>query len=168
VAITNVVVVDAVLGIRKVSIDVRAGRIVAVGRAGNPDTCDDVDVVLAVRARGRPRVICSGGRDGYLRDLDPAGATEVHGVAARVRRHRHVELRVALARVPAEQVDPAGELEPEGVAAAQQRRPRGQAEAEDDRLVRDEWFAAPGVDGDLERRAPFHLLRAGHRTDRAE
>lgn len=44
--ISNVLVLDAVLGVRKASIGVRAGRIVAVGRAGNPDTLDDVDVVV--------------------------------------------------------------------------------------------------------------------------
>ncbi|NAZ81317.1 urease subunit alpha, partial [Kineococcus sp. R8] len=38
--VSNVVVVDAVLGVRKVSIGVREGRICAIGRAGNPDTLD--------------------------------------------------------------------------------------------------------------------------------
>ncbi|MFD9127783.1 hypothetical protein ACFV0G_23950, partial [Kitasatospora sp. NPDC059571] len=38
VVISNVVVIDAVQGIRKTSIGIREGRIAAVGRAGNPDT----------------------------------------------------------------------------------------------------------------------------------
>ncbi|MCY4087065.1 MAG: urease subunit alpha [Actinomycetia bacterium] len=47
VVITNVVVIDAVLGIKKTSIGIRGGRIAAVGRAGNPDTMADVDVPLS-------------------------------------------------------------------------------------------------------------------------
>lgn len=42
--ISNVLVLDAVLGVRKASIGIREGRIVGVGRAGNPDTLDGVEV----------------------------------------------------------------------------------------------------------------------------
>jgi urease subunit alpha len=42
--ISNVLILDAVLGVRKASIGVREGRIWAIGRAGNPDTLDGVDV----------------------------------------------------------------------------------------------------------------------------
>ena len=45
--ITNAVVVDPVLGIRKTSIGIKDGRIAAVGRAGNPDTMDGVDVPIS-------------------------------------------------------------------------------------------------------------------------
>jgi len=44
--ISNVLVLDPVLGVRTASIGVREGRISAVGRAGNPDTTDGVDVVV--------------------------------------------------------------------------------------------------------------------------
>ena len=44
--VSNVLVLDPVLGVRKASIGVRAGRIAAIGRAGNPDTLDGVDVVV--------------------------------------------------------------------------------------------------------------------------
>ncbi|MSV73601.1 MAG: urease subunit alpha, partial [Actinobacteria bacterium] len=44
--ISNALVLDAVLGVRKVSIGITEGRIVSIGRAGNPDTLDDVDVVV--------------------------------------------------------------------------------------------------------------------------
>src|SRR5262249_17815983 len=44
--VSNVVILDALLGVRKASIGVRDGRIVAIGRAGNPDTLDGVDVVV--------------------------------------------------------------------------------------------------------------------------
>ncbi|HEX6525118.1 MAG TPA: urease subunit alpha [Streptosporangiaceae bacterium] len=46
VVVTNVTLADPVLGIRVVSIGVREGRISAIGRAGNPDTLDGVDVVV--------------------------------------------------------------------------------------------------------------------------
>jgi urease subunit alpha len=43
--IANVVVVDATIGIVKTNIGIKDGRIVGVGRAGNPDTTDGVDLV---------------------------------------------------------------------------------------------------------------------------
>jgi urease subunit alpha len=46
IVITNVTLLDPVLGIRTVSVGVRAGRISAIGRAGNPDTLDGVDVIV--------------------------------------------------------------------------------------------------------------------------
>jgi len=46
VVISNVLILDAVLGVRKASIGIRDGRISAVGRAGNPDVVDDVEVVV--------------------------------------------------------------------------------------------------------------------------
>ncbi len=45
---SNVVVIDPVVGIRKGDIGVRNGRIVGVGKAGNPDTMDGVDPDLVV------------------------------------------------------------------------------------------------------------------------
>ncbi len=44
--VSNVLLLDPVSGVRKVSIGVRAGRISGIGRAGNPDTLDGVDVVV--------------------------------------------------------------------------------------------------------------------------
>jgi urease subunit alpha len=46
IVVTNVTLLDPVLGIRTVSIGVRAGRVSAIGRAGNPNTLDNVDVVV--------------------------------------------------------------------------------------------------------------------------
>ena len=46
VAITGGVLVDPILGVRHASLGIRDGRVVSVGRAGNPDTMDGVDVVL--------------------------------------------------------------------------------------------------------------------------
>ena len=45
-AITDVMLLDPVLGVRRTSIGVADGRVVAVGCAGNPDTMDGIDVVL--------------------------------------------------------------------------------------------------------------------------
>ncbi|HVN13157.1 MAG TPA: urease subunit alpha [Kineosporiaceae bacterium] len=44
--ITNVLLLDPALGVRAVSIGVREGRVSGIGRAGNPDTTDGVDVVV--------------------------------------------------------------------------------------------------------------------------
>jgi urease subunit alpha len=43
--VTNCLLLDPVLGIVKASIGIRDGRIAAVGRAGNPDLQDGIDVV---------------------------------------------------------------------------------------------------------------------------
>lgn len=45
--VMNVLVMDPVLGIFKSNIGVKDGRIVGVGRAGNPDVTDNVDLVLS-------------------------------------------------------------------------------------------------------------------------
>ncbi|ELZ13342.1 urease subunit alpha [Haloterrigena salina JCM 13891] len=45
-AFTNVVIIDPVLGVCKGDIGVRDGQIVGVGKAGNPDTMDGVDMVI--------------------------------------------------------------------------------------------------------------------------
>ncbi|MEU7898773.1 urease subunit alpha [Nonomuraea sp. NPDC049152] len=66
--ISNVLVIDALLGVRKVSIGVRQGRIHAIGRAGNPDTLDGVDVVV-----GTGTTIVSG--EGLIAT---AGAIDTH------------------------------------------------------------------------------------------
>ncbi|MFI6600720.1 urease subunit alpha [Nonomuraea sp. NPDC050536] len=66
--VSNVLVIDAMLGIRKVSIGIRNGRISAIGRAGNPDTLDGVDVVV-----GTGTTIVSG--EGLIAT---AGAIDTH------------------------------------------------------------------------------------------
>lgn len=46
--ITSVIVLDAVLGVLKADIGVKNGRIVAIGKAGNPDTMDGVHPQLVI------------------------------------------------------------------------------------------------------------------------
>ncbi|MEW2047191.1 urease subunit alpha [Streptomyces sp. NBC_00377] len=74
VVISNVVVVDAVQGIRKVSIGIREGRIHAIGRAGNPDTLDGVDVVVGTGTSivsGEGLIATAGAVDTHVHLLSP-------------------------------------------------------------------------------------------------
>ena len=66
--ITNVILLDAVLGCHKVSIGIRRGHISSIGRAGNPNTMDDVTVVV-----GTGTTIISG--NGLIAT---AGAVDTH------------------------------------------------------------------------------------------
>ena len=74
IAVIGGLVLDPVLGVRRTSIGVRAGRICAVGRAGNPDTMDGIDVVLdaqtaVVDARGL--IVTPGAVDSHMHWLSP-------------------------------------------------------------------------------------------------
>lgn len=74
VVVSNVVVVDAVQGIRKVSIGIREGRICSIGRAGNPDTLDGVDVVVGTGTSivsGEGLIATAGAVDTHVHLLSP-------------------------------------------------------------------------------------------------
>ncbi|MGW1955653.1 urease subunit alpha [Streptomyces sp. NPDC001920] len=74
VVISNVVVIDAALGIRKVSIGIRQGRICSLGRAGNPDTLDGVDVVVGTGTSivsGEGLIATAGAVDTHVHLLSP-------------------------------------------------------------------------------------------------
>lgn len=67
--ITNVVVLDPVLGVRKTSIGVKDGRIVGVGRAGSPDTVDGVDLTVDAHTAivpGEGLIATPGGVDSHV------------------------------------------------------------------------------------------------------
>jgi urease subunit alpha len=73
-AIVGGLLADPVLGVRYTSLGVRDGRIVSIGRAGNPDTMDGVEVVLdtgtaVVDATGM--VVTPGGVDPHVHWLSP-------------------------------------------------------------------------------------------------
>ncbi len=72
--ISNALVIDAILGIRKTSIGIREGRIHAIGRAGNPDTLDHVDVVVGTGTTivsGEGMIITAGAIDTHVHLLSP-------------------------------------------------------------------------------------------------
>lgn len=74
VVITNVLVIDAVQGIRVTSIGIRNGRISAIGRSGNPDTTDNVDVVVGsgtLIIPGEGLIATAGGIDTHVHALSP-------------------------------------------------------------------------------------------------
>jgi urease subunit alpha len=73
-AITDVLLLDPVLGVRRTSIGIADGRVVAVGRAGNPDTMDAIDVVLDTSTAvvdGRGLIATPGGVDSHVHWLSP-------------------------------------------------------------------------------------------------
>ena len=72
--VSNVLVLDPVLGVCKASIGVRDGRIVAVGRAGNPDTLDGVDVVVGTGTAvisGEGLIATAGAIDTHVHLMSP-------------------------------------------------------------------------------------------------
>ena len=74
VVISNVVIIDATRLIGKVSIGIRDGRICAVGRAGNPDMLDDVDVVVGTGTTiisGEGLIATAGAIDTHVHLLSP-------------------------------------------------------------------------------------------------
>ena len=74
VVISNVVVIDATRRIGKVSIGIRDGRIAAIGRAGNPDVMDAVDVVVGTGTTiisGEGLIATAGAIDTHVHLLSP-------------------------------------------------------------------------------------------------
>lgn len=72
--ISNVLLLDPELGIRKTSIGVRGGRVVGVGRAGNPDTLDGVDIVVGTGTAvvsGEGLIATPGGIDTHVHLMSP-------------------------------------------------------------------------------------------------
>jgi urease subunit alpha len=90
IVISNVVVIDATCRIGKVSIGIREGRISGIGRAGNPDVQDDVDVVVGTGTTiisGEGLIATAGAIDTHVHLLSPrimeaslaAGVTTIIG-----------------------------------------------------------------------------------------
>ncbi len=78
--ITNALVVDAVLGILKADIGIKNGRIVGIGKAGNPQIMDGVDPRMVVGANTDVRaaeglIATAGGIDVHVH-FDSAGLCE--------------------------------------------------------------------------------------------
>jgi urease subunit alpha len=74
VLIANVLLLDARRGVHSVSIGVRAGRISAIGRAGNPNTMDGVEVVAGTGTTivdGTGLIATAGAVDTHVHLLSP-------------------------------------------------------------------------------------------------
>lgn len=72
--LTNAIVLDPVLGVLKGNIGVKEGRIVAIGRAGNPDICDNVDLLIGTNTAIQPcdgLIATPGGIDSHVHLLSP-------------------------------------------------------------------------------------------------
>lgn len=74
--ITNAVVMDAVIGVVKADIGVRDGRIVGIGKAGNPDIMDGVTPGLVIGAgteviAGEGTIATAGGVDTHIHMISP-------------------------------------------------------------------------------------------------
>lgn len=81
--ITNALILDY-WGIVKGDIGVKDGRIVAVGKAGNPDTMDGVDARLVVGAAteviaGEGKIVTAGAIDAHIHFIAPQQITEALG-----------------------------------------------------------------------------------------
>src|SRR6516225_885134 len=77
--ITNVTVIDAMLGIVKADVGIKDGRICAIGKAGNPQTMDRVtpglEVGLATDAiSGSHLILTAGGIDTHIHFISPQQA----------------------------------------------------------------------------------------------
>ena len=74
IAVTQVVILDPILGVRKTAIGISDGRIVSIGRAGNPDIMDGVDVVLGTDTAivsGEGLIATAGAIDSHVHLLSP-------------------------------------------------------------------------------------------------
>ena len=71
--VTNALIVDH-WGVVKADIGIRDGRIVAIGKAGNPDVQPDVDIVVGPGTEaiaGEGRIVTAGGIDAHIHWISP-------------------------------------------------------------------------------------------------
>jgi urease subunit alpha len=72
--LAGVVVIDARLGVLKTSVGIKDGRIVGVGRAGNPDITDGVELVIGpntLPVNGYGLIATAGGIDSHVHLITP-------------------------------------------------------------------------------------------------
>lgn len=79
--ITSAIIVDAVLGVVKADIGIKNGRIVGIGKAGNPHTQDGVNPKLIIGTNteviaGEHRIVTAGGIDTHIHYIAPQQAEE--------------------------------------------------------------------------------------------
>ncbi|MBR9870634.1 MAG: urease subunit alpha [Gammaproteobacteria bacterium] len=76
--ITNVIILDW-WGIVKADVGLKSGRIAAIGKAGNPDTQPDVDIVIGAGTEiiaGENRILTAGGVDTHVHYICPQQVDE--------------------------------------------------------------------------------------------
>lgn len=72
--ITNALIIDARLGIVKADVGLKDGRIVAIGKAGNPDVQPGVDIVVGPGTEaiaGEGKILTAGGIDTHIHFIAP-------------------------------------------------------------------------------------------------
>jgi urease subunit alpha len=72
--VVGAIVVDPVIGIVKADIGIKAGRIVGVGRAGNPSISDDIDLPIGPHTApvaGYGLIATAGGVDSHVHTISP-------------------------------------------------------------------------------------------------
>ncbi|MBC2732084.1 urease subunit alpha [Thiobacillus sp.] len=72
--ITNALIVDAVAGIIKADIGLKAGRIAAIGKAGNPDVQSGVTIAIGAGTEiiaGEGMIVTAGGIDSHIHFICP-------------------------------------------------------------------------------------------------
>jgi len=72
--ITNALIVDAVTGILKADIGIKAGRIAAIGKAGNPDVQPGVTIAIGAGTEiiaGEGMIVTAGGIDSHIHFICP-------------------------------------------------------------------------------------------------
>ena len=77
--ITNAIVMDTVLGIIKADIGIKNGRIAGIGKAGNPNVMDGVDMVVGsgTEVISGEHAICTAGTiDTHIHFISPQQAIE--------------------------------------------------------------------------------------------
>ncbi|HIW96409.1 MAG TPA: urease subunit alpha [Candidatus Corynebacterium gallistercoris] len=77
--IVGTIVADPVLGILKADVGIKNGRIVGVGKAGNPHTQDGVDMLIGPGTEviaGQHRILTAGGVDTHIHYITPQQAEE--------------------------------------------------------------------------------------------
>lgn len=77
--ITNAIVFDPVLGIIKADIGIKNGKIAGVGKAGNPNVMDKVDMVISANTEviaGEHTICTSGTIDTHIHFISPQQAIE--------------------------------------------------------------------------------------------
>ena len=72
--LTNAIILDPILGVIKGNIGIKEGRIVGVGRAGNPDICDNIDLLIGTSTAILPcdgMIATPGAIDSHVHLLSP-------------------------------------------------------------------------------------------------